>query len=151
MGHHAAQSCPGHGPIRYQTLTQNTMKSKLVNLIIGAIIGAGLVLLFDKLDPPAGHLLEELPSPYYKVLFENDAVRIVEHILNPGETEPTHNHPPMYVYFLEDAEVRVTESDGAPETVHLKKGLTLDVQAVTHSIENPGSSALHSLLVEFKD
>lgn len=127
------------------------MKSKLVYLIVGAVMGAGLVLLFNKLNLQAGHLLEELPSPYYKVLFENDDVRIVEHILNPGETEPTHNHPPMYVYFLEDAEVRVTESDRAPETVKLKKGLTLDVQAVTHSIENQGSSALHSLLVEFKD
>ena len=127
------------------------MKSKLVYLITGAVMGAGLVLLFNKLNPQAGHLLEDLPSPYYKVLFENDDVRIVEHILNPGETEPMHNHPPMYVYFLEDAEVRVTESERAPETVNLKKGMTLDVQAVTHSIENQGSSALHSLLVEFKD
>jgi len=81
------------------------MKSKLFNLIIGILIGASIVLIFNQLNKPNKIVFEELPKPYYNVLFENDNVRIVEHKLNSGDKEPTRNHPPMYAYFLEDAEV----------------------------------------------
>ncbi|PYJ67167.1 MAG: hypothetical protein DME76_15800, partial [Verrucomicrobia bacterium] len=30
---------------------------------------------------------------YYKVLLENDQVRVLEYRLKPGEKEPTHSHP----------------------------------------------------------
>ncbi len=127
------------------------MKTRLINLIIGALIGAGIVLIFNKVNGPTKIVFEELPKPYYNVLFENDNVRIVEHKLNPGEIEPTHNHPPMYVYFLEDAEVIVKGPDGIPQKENLSEGLTLNLPALTHSIDNQGSTTLHSILVEFKN
>lgn len=94
---------------------------------------------------------KELPKPYYKILFENDDVRIVEHKLEPGESEPLHSHPPMIVYFLEDAEVWVAGPDGKSRKEILKKGQTLNPPSITHSIQNKGTSALHSLLVELKE
>ena len=127
------------------------MKTKLINLIIGALFGAGIVIIFNQLNKPTKTVIEELPKPYYKVLFENDNVRIVEHKLNPGEIEPKHNHPPMFVYFLEDAEVIVKGPDGIPQKENLNKGLTLNLPALTHSIENRSSTSLHSILVEFKE
>ena len=127
------------------------MQTKLINLIIGAVIGAGIVLIINSFNATTKVVFEDLPKPYYNVLFENDNVRIVEHKLNPGEIEPTHNHPPMFAYFLEDAEVIVEGPDGIPLKENLNKGLTLNLPALTHSIENRSSTTLHSILVEFKE
>jgi quercetin dioxygenase-like cupin family protein len=127
------------------------MNTKLIYLIVGAVIGAGTVLIFDKLNQSNKIRFEELPKPYYNVLFENNNVRIVEHKLNPGEDEPMHNHPPMFAYFLEDAELIVKVPDVDPEKVTLNKGQTKELPALVHSIDNQGNTTLHSILVEFRE
>jgi len=40
---------------------------------------------------------------YYKVLLENDQVRVLEYRLKPGEKEPMHSHPAGVVYVLSGA------------------------------------------------
>ncbi len=91
-----------------------------------------------------------LPQPFYSVLHESDAVRIVEHRLGPGESEPMHYHPPMFVYFIEGADLRITGPDGTSFDETVTKGSVLDLGAMQHAIENTGDTPLHSILVEFK-
>ena len=88
------------------------------------------------------------------MLFENDAVRIVDHRLPPGESEPEHTHAPMVAYFIQGATVMVNEADGSTSEVTLPNdafGQGTGQRWWTHSLENTGDTALHSILVEFKD
>ncbi len=95
--------------------------------------------------------LPDLPEPYYKVLFESDAVRIVEHQLEPGEREPEHTHPPMVGCFVEGATAAITEANGSTSEVTIATGAFVEnLVWWTHSLENAGDTPLHSILVEFK-
>jgi len=126
------------------------MKPKLLSLIGGIFLGIGVTLLLNLWTKTNGKQLEALPTPYYSVLFENESIRIVEHILKPGETEPMHNHPEMYVYFLENADVTTVGPDGKEKLESLKKGQHFLAPALTHSITNSEDKALRSILIELK-
>ena len=52
---------------------------------------------------------------FYKVLLENDQVRVLEYRLKPGEKEPMHSHPAGVVYVLSGAKVKFTTPDGRSE------------------------------------
>src|SRR6266487_2245156 len=52
---------------------------------------------------------------YYKVLLENDQVRVPEYRLKAGEKEPMHSHPAGVVYVLSGARVKFTYPDGRTE------------------------------------
>ncbi len=126
------------------------MKQKLFYLMFGLLLGVGSTLIFNSLNKPNKQNFESLPAPFYTVLFENENVRVVDHQLKPGETEPMHNHPNMYVYFLESADVTIIGPDGNRTPESLKKEQNFLAPALIHSIENSGKTTLHSLLVELK-
>jgi hypothetical protein len=126
------------------------VKNPLVILAAGIALGAVAVLLYSSAIRQQGEVLRPLPAPYYSVLFENDHVRVVEHRLNPGESEPMHSHPPMVVYFMENADVRISGPDGESFEESVTKGQVLEVGALSHAIENLGDTPVHSILVELK-
>jgi quercetin dioxygenase-like cupin family protein len=126
------------------------MKNTLAGMAIGIVLGGVVVLLYSSVQPPRVEVLSPLPTPFYTVLFESDHVRVVEHRLDPGDSEPMHSHPPMVVYFMENADVRITGPDGATFEESLTKGLVIEAPALSHSIENLGDTPVHSLLVELK-
>ena len=62
----------------------------------------------------------------YRLLMENDAVRVMEIRLEPGEKAPMHHHPsPHVVYVKNDARVRFTFPDGREEIADIKAGQVL--------------------------
>ena len=132
------------------------MGKTIVTLLIGVVLGAAGSWLFSKTSqeesaPEATAVLPSLPEPYYKVLFENDVVRIVDHRLEIGDSEPEHTHAPMVAYFVEGATAVVTEADGSTSEATIPTGTFLEVlEWWTHSLENTGDTPLHSILVEFK-
>src|SRR5438477_9460942 len=44
---------------------------------------------------------------YYKVLLENDQVRVLEYRLKAGEKEPMHSHPTGVVYVLSGTKLKL--------------------------------------------
>ena len=127
------------------------MSRTAIALFVGILLGAAGARLYV---PSSEATSEEQAEPYYKVLFENDAVRIVDHRLAPGEREPEHTHAPMVGYFIQGATVMVTEADGSTSEVTLPTGRFGGADNRTwwtHSLENTGDTALHSILVEFKN
>jgi quercetin dioxygenase-like cupin family protein len=89
---------------------------------------------------------------HYKVIEENDAVRILEFRDTPGHKVPKHSHPPYFVYVLSDAKRLFTDECVTPKTVILTKGETIDSKVgVTHCEENTGYTNTHVLIVEFKN
>lgn len=126
------------------------MKSTLLNLIVGIVIGMGTMILFNIWTKANKKELEVLPTPFYTVLYENEDIRIVDHNLKPGEIEPMHNHPQMYGYFIEDTDITIIDSDGSKSLKSFSKGQNFLVPPRTHSLINSGTKALHSILVELK-
>jgi quercetin dioxygenase-like cupin family protein len=48
----------------------------------------------------------------YKVLLENDRVRVLEYRLKPGAKEPMHSHTDYIVYALSSGKAKFTLPDG---------------------------------------
>ena len=89
--------------------------SRIKGLLIGlggvALgLAAGILRQASRVAPD--DMVSALPAPYYAVLWENDAIRLVEHRLEASATEPMHHHPRMVACFLENSTIRVTESNG---------------------------------------
>jgi quercetin dioxygenase-like cupin family protein len=126
------------------------MIQKLLLILIGLILGLTVALFLPAKSSPPTVELDELPKPYYSVLWENEHVRIVEHSMQPGDSEPMHTHPEKLAYIMESSKLLVTESNGTTNEVDLTKGEFQQLPTWTHSIKNIGDTPLHTLLVELK-
>jgi beta-alanine degradation protein BauB len=86
----------------------------------------------------------------YKVILENDRVRVIELTLHPGDNIPMHDHPDMVAYPLTDVENTWTYPDGSQEDVMLRKGVALWHDAFSHAASNAGDEDEKILVVELK-
>ena len=126
---------------------------RMVHLVGGAFLGAGLTACVfavsaAKVSPPQDPV--KLSPQYYKVLLENDKVRVLEYRLRPGGKELMHSHPGGILHGFNETKLRstlpggeVTESSGKPGDVFWR-------DPVTHALENIGETEVHSLAVEVK-
>ena len=118
--------------------------------MVGFIIGLSVAFVLAKIYSPHAAEMEKLPEPFYSVLWENEHVRIVEHTMAPGDSEPMHTHPEMLAYVMESSNLLITEADGTTNEVELTKGDFQQLPTWTHSIKNVGDTPLHTLLVELR-
>ena len=102
------------------------------------------------LRPVAAQDPVKVSPEYYKVLLDNDEMRLLEVRIKPGEKEPVHSHPPGVVYALSDAKVKSTSADGKSEEVKMKNGEARWRDATTHSVENTGDTEVRALVIELK-
>ena len=72
----------------------------------------------------------------FKVLLDNDQVRVLEYHSKKGETVASHSHPPYVVYALGDSKTKFTNADGSTRVLDVKKGQALYAGATTHSQES---------------
>ncbi len=86
----------------------------------------------------------------YKVLIENDQVRVMDFRLRRGDTEDFHSHPAHVLYVLEPFTIRFRFPDGRTGMRAVKAGEVLFSEAVTHSPVNVGETDAHGILVELK-
>ena len=87
----------------------------------------------------------------YKVVFENDRVRVLEYRDAPGQQTNPHDHPDSVMVTLSGFERRLVAEDGEHRDVTLEPGLVRWLDAQTHSGENIGSTPTHVLFVELKE
>lgn len=87
----------------------------------------------------------------YRVLFENDRVRIVDFRLARGATEEIHTHPPHVAVFLTDVRIRFTLPDGSVRLREAKAGEAAYSGETAHASKNVGPADAHGVLVELKD
>jgi quercetin dioxygenase-like cupin family protein len=87
---------------------------------------------------------------FYKVLLENDQVRVLEYHLKPGEKEPMHSHPAGVVYVLSGATLKFSYPDGRTEEKAAATGETIWRDPVTHAVENIGKTEAHALAMDLK-
>ncbi|MEU1283583.1 hypothetical protein [Kitasatospora sp. NPDC005856] len=86
----------------------------------------------------------------YRVLFENDRVRLLEARLQPGAATALHHHRDYLVYNLADGQASFTDESGETTDVPLVAGETMWFPAVDHSTHNTGGTEVRSLLFELK-
>jgi len=86
----------------------------------------------------------------YKVVFENERVRVLEYRDKPGDRTSPHRHPDSVMYTLSSFERRLIQGDQQRD-VQLEAGRAVWIAAQEHSGENIGSTESHSVFVELKD
>ena len=86
----------------------------------------------------------------YKVVLDNEKVRVIDNSSNPGDKSAWHSHPDMLIYVLEGGTIKSTTKDGKSKTIVFKKGETVWMDAVTHETENIGKTKIHFMLFELK-
>lgn len=87
----------------------------------------------------------------FKLLLENDQVRVLQYTLLPGALDHWHTHPPRVGYVLSGAKIRVTEADGSHEDYDEKMGDIYWAQfSPLHDTRNLGATPFVALLVEVK-
>lgn len=124
---------------------------RLAYLITGLFLGALLIRVAVAISSEVAATQDPVKlSQYYKVLLENEQVRVLEYRLKPGEKEPMHSHPAGIVYLFGDATLKFTYSDGRTEERAATAGETLWREPVTHAVENTGTREAHALAVDLK-
>ncbi len=86
----------------------------------------------------------------YKVLFENEKVRVLWASLKKGAKSPMHRHPGSVIYSFTNGKVKVKFLDGNSRTIDVKAGTVRWDEPVSHSGENLGDTDIDSLIVELK-
>jgi quercetin dioxygenase-like cupin family protein len=125
---------------------------RIIHLTAGIAIGGLMTTLAFAIS--SGKTTAQDPvkqSPqYYKVLLENEQVRVLEYRLKPGEKEPMHTHTSGVLYIFGDAKMRTTYPDGRTEESTGGAGEAHWRNPVTHALENIGSTEAHALAIDFK-
>ena len=93
----------------------------------------------------------EAASNVYKLIMENDRVRVLDARFKPGEKAAMHMHPDHVVYILNDGKLKLTPSKGKTQELDLKAGQAIWMDATSHAAENLGKSDAHLLVVELKE
>jgi quercetin dioxygenase-like cupin family protein len=92
----------------------------------------------------------ETNPDHYKVVFENDRVRVLEYSDRPGESTTPHEHPDSVMHTLSSFRRRL-HSDDVHRDVEMPAGVTGWLPAQQHAGENIGDTPTHVLFVELKD
>ena len=87
---------------------------------------------------------------HYRVVFENDRVRVLDYTDRPGDRTVPHRHPDSVMYTLTEFDRRLGSGDRTQD-VHLEAGLVRWLGAQEHWGENTGSTSTHVVLVELKE
>jgi hypothetical protein len=86
----------------------------------------------------------------YKVIFENDRVRVLEYKDRPGDKTTPHQHPDSVMYTLSSFRRRIA-ADGRQVDVELQAGQVRWLGAQEHSGENIGDTDTHTIFIELME
>ena len=108
----------------------------------------GLLLLLGA--PASAQDVVQVGGDSHKAILENPQVRVLAVKIKPGEKVPMHSHPASVSYILSDGKLRITLPDGKTIEREPKAGSASWSEAVTHAVENIGSSDYLQVQVELK-
>ena len=128
------------------------MKNKTyrTNIFLITLMGLILVAFSPRLwsqEINGGH---EASPDIYKVLAENEMMRVVLATWEPGARDNWHGHPATAVYYVTDCHVRAFFPDGSSRDIQRigGTGRARSRPVTSHSIQNIGSEQCRILLVE---
>ncbi len=86
----------------------------------------------------------------YKVVLENDQVRVLEVRIKQGAKSEMHSHPKSVAICLNDQRLKFTFPNGKTENADLKRGQAVWLDGISHAVENIGTEDVSSVVVELK-
>jgi quercetin dioxygenase-like cupin family protein len=97
-------------------------------------------------------LYPEVVSPeVYKVLLDNEDVKVLEVTFDVGKGDKMHDHDPVTFYVLQGGKARVTMPDGTVNERQVPTGFTgHNSEAQRHQVTNIGDDQIKILLIERK-
>ena len=120
--------------------------------MIKIIIPTLLVLIVSCSGTKEKSLLPEVVSPdVYKVLLENEDVKVLEVTFEPGQSDNMHDHYPSTVYILQGGKAQVTLPDGTVNEIEPPTGfIGHNTEKARHQVKNIGDNTIKIILVERK-
>ncbi len=91
----------------------------------------------------------EVSPNEYKLLYEDDDIRVVDMNLPAGVSDTEHSHPNEVVYFITGGKARIHVGDESME-VEVPNGHVMVHDPWTHRVENIGDTDIHAIIVEKK-
>jgi hypothetical protein len=87
----------------------------------------------------------------YKIIYEDDNLRIIEAVRKAGVTDKLHSHPvPSVVYSVTDCKTKLT-ADGKTTETDVKAGSIRALPVIpAHTGENTGTNDCKQLFIEKK-
>jgi beta-alanine degradation protein BauB len=85
----------------------------------------------------------------YKLIMENERVRVLDVYFKPGDKAIMHHHPDHVIYVLKGGKAKIT-SEGKSDILELKTGQAIFLKEQDHEAENIGNTDLDLLVVELK-
>ncbi|MEO7156834.1 MAG: hypothetical protein ABI039_04685 [Vicinamibacterales bacterium] len=114
-------------------------------LLPPAVGGQTLATQVAQIDPVA------VSPDRFKVLLENQHVRVVEYALLPGERDQWHTHPPKVSYVVTGGTLRITTDDGQSFLSDEKTGSASWMGTLgRHFAQNVGETPVRIVLIEIK-
>jgi quercetin dioxygenase-like cupin family protein len=87
----------------------------------------------------------------FKLLLENEYVRMLEYSLKPGEKDTAHTHPPKSSYVVSGGKIKVYLENGKTLIFDEKAGTADSGDYVgKHYVENIGNTTVTIVLTEIK-
>jgi hypothetical protein len=87
---------------------------------------------------------------HYRLLFENERVRVLEYRDRPGDSTHPHRHPDSVMYTLSSFQRRLSAGGGQVD-VNIEAGQVRWVGAQVHTGENIGTTDTHTIFIELKE
>ena len=133
-----------------------SFRNKLtVGLITAAVAFALSASVQLSADPGSGSKKASPQDPMvvgptiYKLLLENERVRVMEVRFQPGEKIASHTHPDHVVVVTSAGKLAITNSEGTQE-LDAKVGDAFFIPAETHSAQNVGTTEFVCVVTELK-
>jgi len=121
------------------------LRSFLAGAVLASVVGALVVRTALSQDPVM------VTPDLYKVLLENQNIRVLEVTYQPGQSEGWHSHPRYFFYVVEPGKLRSEPESGEAEEFDLELGLNgLTGPVSKHSVKNVGDSVVRLLAIELK-
>lgn len=116
--------------------------------IILAVVCLTAALCLSAAAPSPQDALKAAPN-HFKVLLENDHVRVLDFHGKAGDKIAMHSHPAYVSYLVSGSgKTKFTSADGKTTEAEAEVGKAVWHDAETHAAELAGSN--HSLLIELK-
>jgi quercetin dioxygenase-like cupin family protein len=87
---------------------------------------------------------------HYKVVLDNDSVRVLRITYPAGATSKMHQHPDAMVVGLSTGNIQFAMPDGTKQDSPLQADTAMATPATTHLPTNVGKTKMEAILVEFK-
>ena len=88
-------------------------------------------------------------SNVYKLLNENERVRVLQVTFKPGDTAKMHHHPDHSVYAVTGGKLSLT-SGAETEEIDIKPESVLFLKAQHHEAKNIGDTTIKLIVTELK-